>query len=83
MWVFSIVTVEITDPLLGHVLNFGPMSDKIAYVLHIHKLNVVQVSVLLSSDADSWGHALIAHCFRVWLVVFACLVDFVSHCYGR
>jgi hypothetical protein len=41
MRVFSIVSIQVSDSLLGHVFVFDPILHEIAHILHIHELHIV------------------------------------------
>ncbi len=82
MWVLCVVTVEEGCTLLL-MSSWEPVSDEVLYLSDIHKLDVVDVSVLLSFDDDVRRDALVAHGLREGLVVAAGAIHIVSHARGR
>lgn len=52
VWVLSVVTIEKTYTLFGSVLHIDPVLDKVANILDIHELHVVQMAVFLAANSD-------------------------------
>ena len=78
MWIFSIVAVEKSDSLFGHVLFLHPKLNEWGNLLNVHELNIVNVSILLPFNDDTGRNTFVAHGLWIWLVILAILIDFVS-----
>ena len=56
------------DPVFNEVLDLG----------NVHELHVIHVTILLGFYYDAGRDAFVAHCFGIWLVVFALFVHLVT-----
>ena len=75
--VFSVISVKKADSLLGHMLFLNPEFNERRNLFYVHKLNIIDMSVLLPLYYYTGRNAFITHCFWVWLVIFAGPVNFV------
>lgn len=78
MRVLCVVSIEKCRALLFMSAR-EPVSDEILYLSHVHKLDVVNMSILLTFDDYVGWDAFVAHSFREGLVVAAGSVYLISH----
>ena len=82
MRVLCVISVEKGHSLLL-VPSGQPIPDQILDLRHVHKLDVVDVTVYLSLDDDVRRDAFVAHGFWERFVVSARFIDLVSNLGGR
>lgn len=78
MGILSIVAIQKAHPLLSHVLFLDPELYKFGELVYIHKLNIVDMSILLSLYKHAWGDAFVAHGLGIGLMAFAVSIHLVS-----
>lgn len=78
MGVFSIVAIEEGNSLLL-ILAGQPILNEILYLGDVHKLDVIDVTILLTLDDNIGRDAFVAHGLGVGLVVSAGSVDLIAH----
>lgn len=79
MRIFSVVSIQETNPLFSSVLLLYPKFHKFWELINIHKLNVINMSILLSFNNHTWRDALVTHSFWVRLMIFTSFVYFISY----
>ena len=82
MGILCVVSIQITNSLFSSVFFLNPILDKVLDLTYVHELNVIDMSVFLSLDDHIWRNALVTHSFRVWFMVFAFYIHFVSDLRG-
>ena len=56
-----------------------PIADKVLNLSYVHKLYIIHMPEFLSFDNHSRRHTLVAHCFRIGLMVLTILVNLIPH----
>lgn len=79
MRILSIITVEITNSLLGSMFFLNPIFNKILDLTDIHELYVIYMSIFLSFDDNIWRNTFIAHSFWIRLMIFASCIDLIPN----
>jgi hypothetical protein len=78
IWILSIITVQVSDSLLGCMLLLDPIFNKVLDLSNVHELNVINVSVLLSLYNHIWRDTLVTHGLWVRLMILASCIDFIT-----
>jgi hypothetical protein len=76
--IFCIISIKISNSLLGCMFFLYPIFNKILNLSNIHKLNIVNMAILLSFDYNTWRNTFVTHCFWIWLMIFAFSIYFIS-----
>lgn len=79
IWIFSIITVQVTDSLLGSVFLLNPIFYKILNLTNVHELNIIDMSVLLPLDDNVWWNTFVTHGLWVGFMVLAFCVHLISN----
>lgn len=79
MWIFCVVSIQISNSLLCCMFFLYPIFNKILNLANVHKLNIIDVSVLLSFYNDVWGYTFVTHSFWIRLMIFASGIHFISN----
>ena len=79
MRIFSIVTIQVSNSLLSSMFLLNPIFNESLNLINIHKLNVINVSVLLSFDDDIGRNTFVTHGFRVRFMILASCVNLVPN----
>ena len=77
--IFCIVAVQVSYPLLGHVLLLNPELDEAGDLFDVHELNIIHMTIFLALNHNTWGDALIAHGLGIRLMVFAGFIHLVAY----
>lgn len=80
--IFSIVAIKKADPLLL-VFARQPIPHKILDLSNIHKLHIIDMTILLPLDDHIGRHAFVTHSFGVGFMASAAFVDLVADSGGR
>lgn len=80
--IFGVISVQVTDSLLGSVFLLDPILYEILNLSNIHKLNVIHVSVLLPFNHNIGRNTLVTHGLWIRLMVLAFCVHLISNLRG-
>lgn len=78
MRVLCIVSIKIGNSLLL-VLSWEPVFNEILNLSDIHKLYIVNMSILLSFYDDVRGDTFVTHGFRIGLMILTGPIDLIAH----
>ncbi len=78
MWIFCIISIKVSNSLLGSMFLLYPIFNKILNLTNVHKLNIIHMSVLLSLNNHIWRNTFVTHGLRIRFVIFASCIHFVS-----
>lgn len=78
MWVLCVIAIQKGNSLLL-MPSRKPILDEVLNLGDVHELDVVNVAILLPLHNYVRRDTLIAHSFRVGLVILAVEIDFILH----